>query len=93
MTFRADGVPTEAKNLFMNFKNSQNKDFKMFGGGGPVSGDPCNNQHWHGFIGIESQVTAHIVKWIKEQILRDDEVVKDITKIPTNKEPISSLRN
>ena len=61
-------VPTEAKALFMNFKNSQNKDFKMFGGGGPVSGDPCNNQHWHGFIGIESQVTAHIVKWIKEQI-------------------------
>ena len=68
LTFRADGVPTEAKNLFMNFKNSQNKDFKMFGGGGPVSGDPCNNQHWHGFIGIESQVTAHIIKWIKEQI-------------------------
>ena len=61
-------IPTEAKYLFMNFKNSQNKDFKMFGGGGPVSGDPCNNQHWHGFIGIESQVTAHIVKWIKEQI-------------------------
>jgi hypothetical protein len=51
----------------MNFKNSQNKEFKMVGGGGPASGDPCQNQHWHGFVGIESQVTSHIVKWIKEQ--------------------------
>lgn len=61
-------VPNEARDLFMNFKNSPQKNFKMFAGGGPVSGDPCQNQHWHGFIGIESQVTAHIVKWIKEQI-------------------------
>jgi hypothetical protein len=37
----------------------------MFTGGGPASGDPCQNQHWHGFIGIENNVTSQIIKWIK----------------------------
>lgn len=59
-------VPIEAKNLFMNFKNVQKKDFLMVKGGGPVYGDPCQNLHWHGFIGVEKQVTSNIVKWIKD---------------------------
>lgn len=59
-------VPIEAKNFFANFKNSEKKDFLMVKGGGPVYGDPCQNQHWHEFIGVEKQVTSHIVKWIKD---------------------------
>jgi pimeloyl-ACP methyl ester carboxylesterase len=59
-------VPSEAKNIFANIKNAKNKDFLMVKGGGPVDGDPCQNQHWHGFIGVERQVTSHIVKWIKD---------------------------
>ena len=58
-------IPSEAKNLFVNFKNSQRKDFLMVKGGGPVSGDACQNLHWHGFIGVERQVTSYIVDWIK----------------------------
>ena len=61
-------VPSEAKDQFIKLKNSQNKDFLMVGGGGPISGDPCQNQHWHGFIGIESRVTSYIVKWIKDHV-------------------------
>jgi len=58
-------VPSEAKNLFGKFNNSQKKDFLMVKGGGPVTGDVCQNQHWHGFIGVERQVTSYIIDWIK----------------------------
>ena len=58
-------VPSEAKNIFENFKNAQKKDFLMVKGGGPVFGDTCQNQHWHGFIGVERQVTSYIADWIK----------------------------
>jgi pimeloyl-ACP methyl ester carboxylesterase len=58
-------VPDEARELFKRFTNSTSKEFLMVNGGGPVSGDPCNNQHWHGFVGIESRVTSRIVSWIK----------------------------
>jgi len=58
-------VPSEAKNLFGKFNNSQKKDFLMVKGGGPVMGDACQNQHWHGFIGVERQVTSYIIDWIK----------------------------
>jgi hypothetical protein len=68
----ADGcfacIPTEARDLFANFKNSPRKDFNLVGGGGPVSGDPCQNQHWHGFVGIENEVTSLIVKWLKDNV-------------------------
>jgi pimeloyl-ACP methyl ester carboxylesterase len=59
-------VPSEAKELFKNFSNATKKQFSMVTGGGPVSGDPCQNQHWHGFVGIESSVTSQIIQWIKD---------------------------
>ncbi len=59
-------VPSEAQANFPRFKNSLVKDFVMVSGGGPGSGDPCQNQHLHGFIGIESKVTKEISDWIKK---------------------------
>jgi hypothetical protein len=58
-------VPMEAMRLFDKFTNAPRKEFYMVKGGGPVSGDPCQNQHWHGFIGIEEAVTSQIASWIK----------------------------
>jgi hypothetical protein len=59
-------VPSEAKELIHDFKNTSKKEFWMVGGGGPPSGDPCQNQHWHGFVGIENKVTKDISNWIKK---------------------------
>ena len=59
-------VPSEASELFKGFTRATSKQFSMVSGGGPASGDPCQNQHWHGFVGIESTVTRQIVQWIKD---------------------------
>ena len=59
-------VPSEAKELIHDFKSSPKKEFLMVGGGGPPSGDPCQNKHWHGFVGIENKVTKDISDWIKK---------------------------
>jgi predicted alpha/beta hydrolase family esterase len=58
-------VPSEANNYFSKIGSDQ-KQFSMVSGGGPVSGDACQNQHWHGFVGVESSVTSQIVTWIKD---------------------------
>jgi hypothetical protein len=47
------------------FANAPRKESYMVKGGGPISADPCQHQHWHGFIGIEEGVTFQISNWIK----------------------------
>lgn len=59
-------VPSEAKELFKNFSNAPTKEFSMISGGGPALGDACQNQHWHGFVGVEEIVTNQISKWIRD---------------------------
>jgi len=58
-------VPNEAKDLFGKLSGSAKKEFQMVSGGGPAMGDPCQNQHWHGFLGIEEKVVDQISQWIK----------------------------
>lgn len=31
-------------------------------------GDPCEAQHWHGFIGMEHEVVDQIAGWIKNTL-------------------------
>lgn len=59
-------TPDEARRVFNNIKAEIRKDFLFVNGGGPAKGDPCHNQHWHGFIGIEALVVNSIVNWIKD---------------------------
>lgn len=59
-------VPSEALAAFKSIKNSNTREFLMLDGGGPPKGDPCQNQHWHGFIGMEEEVIGRISAWIKE---------------------------
>lgn len=60
-------VPKEAKELSNGFVSASSTEFFMVSGGGPAVGDPCQNQHWHGFIGIEKSVTSLAIDWIKRK--------------------------
>jgi hypothetical protein len=43
---------------------ARSKGLAIHGGSTPI-GDPCEAQHFHGFIGIEGSVVARIAHWIK----------------------------
>ncbi len=40
----------------------------MFSGGANPSGNVCNGQHWHGFIGAEREAVDLIANWIKNPV-------------------------
>jgi hypothetical protein len=58
-------VPTQAPSIIDGLKNAPVKKLLMASGGSNPTGDPCDNQHWHGFIGMEKEVVDIVVNWVK----------------------------
>jgi len=60
--------PQEAKTIDAKLVNSPMHAFWMLDGGGNPTGDPCEPMHYHGFIGMESQVVQQVGDWIKQAL-------------------------
>ena len=60
---------SDAKRLIGKFAASPVQAFMAVQGGGDPTGDPCHGNHYHGFIGMESQAVADIVGWINKPIV------------------------
>ncbi len=58
-------VPHEAARIVGGLKSSGIKKFLMVEGGSDPVGDPCEAQHWHGFINYEQETVRMISQWIK----------------------------
>jgi pimeloyl-ACP methyl ester carboxylesterase len=58
-------VPRDAPRIMSRLKNTPVKKLIMVDGGANAAGDPCENQHWHGFIGMEKEAVDIIADWIK----------------------------
>ena len=58
--------PQDAKTIDGKLANSPLHAFLMLEGGGNPTGDPCEPMHYHGFVGMESQVVQRIADWIKQ---------------------------
>jgi pimeloyl-ACP methyl ester carboxylesterase len=54
-----------AKQMLERLAASPKKEFIPVSGGGPPRGKACESRHWHGFVGIESEVVNRIADWIK----------------------------
>jgi hypothetical protein len=55
---------SDAKAIGSKFKNVSVYGFKAVSGGTEPSGDPCGNQHYHGFIGMEEKAVTDVANWI-----------------------------
>ena len=51
--------------LMDRFVNARKKSLIAVSGGSPPEGDPCEALSRHGYLGIEDEVVADIVKWIR----------------------------
>ncbi len=58
-------VPHEAARITDGLKSAPFKKFLMLEGGSDPVGDPCEAQHWHGFIRYEKEAVQLISHWIK----------------------------
>ena len=58
-------VPHEAARITGGLKSSRVNKFLMVEGGSDPIGDPCEAQHWHGFINYEQETVRMISQWIK----------------------------
>jgi len=58
-------VPTQARWIIDGLKNAPVKKLIMVSGGANPLGDPCENQHWHGFVGMEKEAVEIVTDWIK----------------------------
>lgn len=58
-------VPHEAARITDGLKSTPFKKFHMLEGGSNPVGDPCEAQHWHGFINHEKEAIQLIANWIK----------------------------
>lgn len=58
-------VPQEAARITEGLKSAPIKKFLMVEGGSAPVGDPCEAQHWHGFINYEKDTVQQISHWIK----------------------------
>jgi pimeloyl-ACP methyl ester carboxylesterase len=58
-------VPRDAPRIMSRLKNTPVKKLIMVDGGANAAGDPCENQHWHGYIGMEKEAVDIIADWIK----------------------------
>jgi pimeloyl-ACP methyl ester carboxylesterase len=56
--------------LMARLKKATKAELISFKGGGPVQGDACRSLHYHGFPGIEQEVTSRIADWIKSTLKR-----------------------
>jgi hypothetical protein len=57
--------PYEAPAIPKGLKNAPFKKLVMVNGGSNPKGDPCETQHYHGYIGMEKEAVGIIVAWIK----------------------------
>lgn len=57
-------VPSDARTIAGLLVNAPIKKTVMLDGGSGATGNPCEGQHYHGFIGMESAVVAMISAWI-----------------------------
>ena len=60
----ADGLEISHLTL-VGLSNAPIKKLMVVNGGANPTGDECAGQHWHGFIGMESEAISHIAEWIK----------------------------
>ena len=58
-------VPHEAARIIDGLNLAPFKKFHMLEGGSHPVGDPCEAQHWHGFINHEKETVQLIANWIK----------------------------
>ncbi len=58
-------VPHEAARITDGLKSAPFKKFHMLEGGSDPVGDPCEAQHWHGFINHEKEAVQLMANWIK----------------------------
>jgi hypothetical protein len=58
--------PQEVAQILHGLKSSPVKRLRMFRGGEPPRGDPCEAMHHHGFIGLEAEVARYITDWIQQ---------------------------
>lgn len=58
-------VPQEAARITDGLQSAPFKKFLMVDGGSDPVGDPCEAQHWHGFIHHEKETVQLISRWIK----------------------------
>jgi pimeloyl-ACP methyl ester carboxylesterase len=58
-------VPGDVPRIMSRLKNTPVKKLIMVDGGANAAGDPCENQHWHGYIGMEQEAVSIIANWIK----------------------------
>ena len=57
--------PHEAPAIVKGLKNAPVKKLVMVNGGANPQGDPCEAQHYHGYIGMEKEAVGIITDWIK----------------------------
>lgn len=60
--------PHEVSGILRGLKNAPVKKQIMVNGGSNPQGDPCEGQHYHGFIGMEKEAVGIISDWIKKPI-------------------------
>jgi len=58
--------PQEVPALLQRFSGAPVKRLIWADGGGPASGEPCEPQHWHGFVGLEAEAVGLITDWLAE---------------------------
>jgi len=58
-------APHEVPGIVNGLKNVPFKKLVMVNGGSNPQGDPCQAQHYHGFIGMEKEAVGIIADWIK----------------------------
>jgi len=58
--------PQEVPAIMAGLKNAPVKKQILVNGGSNPSGNPCEAEHWHGYIGMESEAVELIANWIKQ---------------------------
>jgi predicted alpha/beta-hydrolase family hydrolase len=56
--------PAEVRKVFDRLVNAPIRKLVMTNGGTGATGDPCRNQHWHGFPGMEKEAVDEIAAWM-----------------------------
>jgi dienelactone hydrolase len=57
--------PREVPSILSGLKNAPIKKLMMVSGGSGATGNPCEAEHYHGFIGMETEAVHAIAEWIR----------------------------
>ena len=60
--------PVETSWILKGLSNAPVKKLMMVDGGADPTGDECDAQHWHGFIGMEREAVDQIAGWIRNPV-------------------------